>query len=870
MPQETVGKRVLDELYIHLSAVPHLGDAQQAEAIAAAQAAVPAEHPYFPNVAKLNVRTGALSLLCYRDFESAPFPELQASWVVKATSPSPAFNLRLYTESLNPPVLHRKERLVGLDHPSREAWKAVTATAESLGLFDETRTIGFRLNWERLIARSGYRLEGTDFLPIGNDTSELSDPEVQAPHGAGVLRHLTALTRSEASAPVQMLLRHGLLHPQATFFDYGCGRRGDVTALQSQGYVAGGWDPYYWPDEAPVAADVVNLGFVVNVIEDPAERVEALRSAFKVTRRVLSVAVMLTNRDVGGLPYGDGVLTSRRTFQKYFTQGELKDYIEQVLHEPAVMVAPGIAFVFADKDLEQRFLSGRFRAPDMVQRLLRSSTARRSAHKAPRPAKQPRDKPAPVKRDSVLTRQLESSRALLEQLWVQALDLGRYPEPSEFHLASELLSSVNTWTRAIRLLRRTKDQTALQTARACRRDDVALFIVQQLLSKRTPYRKLEPRLQRDIREFFGDYTLATAYARQLLETAAHPEAVLEACEQAAQLGLGHLDGQHSLQLHIGLINRLPAVLRAYVACGTTLWDQTSNVQLLKVHIGSGKLTLLEYDDFDTNPAPLLRRRIKLGLRRLSCEVYDYGSEQFPQTPLIGKGRFLHEDLPGYEEQVIFDELLEHAGVGQQWTGTLEALEKHLESNRLEIRNGLLCPSSSIPSLDAPCGANLTFRELVECGETQRQLGIHNTPAQPETYNALFALATKILDPVIEYFGSIVLTYGVCCGELGKHIKRDVAPRLDQHASHELNSRGRRICERDGASCDFIVEDEDMREVAGWIQENLPFDRLYFYGEHRPIHVSFSSARSGEAYEMTRSTSGRLIPRRLQPRICPLG
>ena len=34
-------------------------------------------------------------------------------------------------------------------------------------------------------------------------------------------------------------------------------------------------------------------------------------------------------------------------------------------------------------------------------------------------------------------------------------------------------------------------------------------------------------------------------------------------------------------------------------------------------------------------------------------------------------------------------------------------------------------------------------------------------------------------------------------------------------------------DRGGASCDFIVDDEDMRQVADWIIANVPFDRLYF-------------------------------------------
>ena len=28
---------------------------------------------------------------------------------------------------------------------------------------------------------------------------------------------------------------------------------------------------------------------------------------------------------------------------------------------------------------------------------------------------------------------------------------------------------------------------------------------------------------------------------------------------------------------------------------------------------------------------------------------------------------------------------------------------------------------------------------------------------------------------------------------------------------------------------LTLQDEDMREVVNWISENVPFDRLYFYG-----------------------------------------
>jgi hypothetical protein len=149
---------------------------------------------------------------------------------------------------------------------------------------------------------------------------------------------------------------------------------------------------------------------------------------------------------------------------------------------------------------------------------------------------------------------------------------------------------------------------------------------------------------------------------------------------------------------------------------------------------------------------------------------------------------------------------------------------------------------------------------VECGDTQLSLGCPNTPQRPETYNSLHGLATKILDPIIEYFGAIKLTYGFCSKELSKHIKKRVAPALDQHAGEERRTNGQLICKRGGAACDFLVVDEDMREVAEWVIKNLPFDRLYFYGSERPIHVSWSPAHESKAYEMRPTKTGRLMPR----------
>jgi hypothetical protein len=77
----------------------------------------------------------------------------------------------------------------------------------------------------------------------------------------------------------------------------------------------------------------------------------------------------------------------------------------------------------------------------------------------------------------------------------------------------------------------------------------------------------------------------------------------------------------------------------------------------------------------------------------------------------------------------------------------------------------------------------------------------------------------------------------------------------------VNRRGKAICARGGAACDLLVEDEDMRGVANWILANLPFDRMYFYGSDRPIHLSYAPSEMHEAIEMQAGPSGRLLPRK---------
>ena len=57
----------------------------------------------------------------------------------------------------------------------------------------------------------------------------------------------------------------------------GCGPRRERGDASFRRFACAGWHPGYLQDAPGESADVVNLGYVINVVEDPAEPLGALR-----------------------------------------------------------------------------------------------------------------------------------------------------------------------------------------------------------------------------------------------------------------------------------------------------------------------------------------------------------------------------------------------------------------------------------------------------------------------------------------------------------------------------------------------------------------------------------------------------------------
>ncbi|MEO8132348.1 MAG: DNA phosphorothioation-associated putative methyltransferase, partial [Bryobacteraceae bacterium] len=332
LAQLTFGKRLPTALYVYRGEPISLGpelDQLVTQVVAAFEI-----DPVF-NVLKFRLDELKISFLHYPNFIEDPHPALQRAITVDLVRGKN--RITDYSENPNPPILHRKETFLPPSHPRRNEFEVLTRAEEAAGLYENSATIGFKLNWERLLASKCLVVE--DHSLRRRETNDGSPESIRI--ATEIHRHKTALTRYALSKPIKGLLEYGQLKPGTTLFDYGCGPGSDITGLRGLGYQAEGWDPVHRPDVPKRAADVVNLGYVLNVIEDPAERLESLVDAYRHAGRLLVVSGLIqeTVDTDSATAFRDGVLTKRHTFQKYFDQQELQQYIEDALDSTAVPVA---------------------------------------------------------------------------------------------------------------------------------------------------------------------------------------------------------------------------------------------------------------------------------------------------------------------------------------------------------------------------------------------------------------------------------------------------------------------------------------------------------------------------------------------------
>ena len=168
-------------------------------------------------------------------------------------------------------------------------------------------------------------------------------------------------------------------------------------------------------------------------------------------------------------------------------------------------------------------------------------------------------------------------------------------------------------------------------------------------------------------------------------------------------------------------------------------------------------------------------------------------------------------------------------------------------------------SDQSPPLTDFCSKYFRFGDLIECGDTWSRYRVSNLPLQPATYSAMRELCSRVLDTLVDQYGSIELHYAFASPELDRLVRLKPFPRttrhLDQHAGCELNRNGKPYCQRLGLAVDFRVAGVSSFDVAHWTVRNTGFDRLYFYGSERPIHVSVGPDNSRLTWRLPAKPSG---------------
>jgi DNA phosphorothioation-associated putative methyltransferase len=428
-----------------------------------------------------------------------------------------------------------------------------------------------------------------------------------------VARHKTAMSRASLSRPVATAIRDELIGPTTSVFDYGCGRGDDIRHLLSLGYSIDGWDPTHRPSTEHRPADVVNLGYVVNVIERPDERAETLTRAWDLARRVLVVSSRLTwdARSLSGKLHGDGLMTRAGTFQKLYEQAELGQWIENTLGADAHAAAPGIFYIFRETADEQSFLANR------VHRY------------RPRLRIDPHEL-------------YEANEATLEPLFGFMRLHGRPPRAGELDLdvLSAIKDAVGSVGRGQQLIRKVTDDTYWDQVAIHRRAELLVYIALSRFTGRPRFGQLGPTLSNDIRTHFGKYQDACLQADRMLIACGDPAIVLVNA-RSSKVGK---QTPSALYVHKSALGELPPIMQVYEGCARALSGTVEHANMVKLSVREPQVSYLTYPAFERDAHPTLASAVTVNLKRLSVDWRDYRGSANP--PLLHrKEEFLSQQDP---------------------------------------------------------------------------------------------------------------------------------------------------------------------------------------------------------------------------------
>lgn len=464
--------------------------------------------------------------------------------------------------------------------------------------------------------------------------------------------------RTAVSRPVCTAIGDGLLSPEHSILDYGCGRGLDVQLLSTRGYDIVGWDPHFAPDGPRRASDVVNLGYVLNVIEDAEERRVTLKAAFQLARKALIIAVRIDRTLQSDDALEDGCVTQADTFQKIYTQAELRDYVSQTLGASPHMAGFGIAYVFKCPQLEAAFLERRAYGAHAAVRM---------------------DLFEAFKTD-------ERAKAYVVRFEV----LGRHPMASEFEELDKLIDFYGSLDRIRKYAAITADLDRLQASGHSARADVLTFLASlRLRGLHYPsLATLSERVRADITSAFGSYGLAKDEATAFMFGLGDRDKIAQAISDCA---FGKRLPE-DFYIHESVESDLPPLLRLLVSAAKSIVGRVE-YNVLKIRRSGRAVSFLNYEDFDTVGHPRLLSSVVCYLPKADYSLRDYSGSDNP--PILHRKDALVGDE--YPLKNVFRELTKAEdelgllsaptiGFQKQWLQCLSAHNVEVIGHRLQTRS----------------------------------------------------------------------------------------------------------------------------------------------------------------------------------------
>ena len=155
------GKRLPNALYVYRDADADFGPKLNS-LVARLQIAFSVTADF--NILKFRCDELKISFLSYPDFFTHPHPALRCAVTIDlAANKARRTN---YSDHSNAPILHRKELFLPPGHYRWAEFAALSAAEEAAGLYAETHTIGFKLNWERLLKVKGVEIVGRELRRV--------------------------------------------------------------------------------------------------------------------------------------------------------------------------------------------------------------------------------------------------------------------------------------------------------------------------------------------------------------------------------------------------------------------------------------------------------------------------------------------------------------------------------------------------------------------------------------------------------------------------------------------------------------------------------------------------------------------------------